>query len=98
MPGRTRKPDLGPDPEPTCADERAVEAVEPKWASAHGHAVDAARYGALSRPSPSEEPPRPLQDERAEALRQFYPHERELDEVHDFEGWEDSPYGHEAFA
>jgi hypothetical protein len=30
----------------------AGEAVDPKWASAHGHAIDAARYGALSRPSP----------------------------------------------
>jgi hypothetical protein len=40
----------------------------PEMATNHGHAVDAARYGALSRPSPSEEPPPPLQDERAEAL------------------------------
>jgi hypothetical protein len=36
------------------------EAVDPKWATNHGHAVDAARYGALSRPPPSEEPPPPL--------------------------------------
>lgn len=60
----------------------AGEAVDPKWASAHGHAIDAARYGALSRPSPSEEPPPPLEDERAEALRRSYEAERaqELDD------------------
>jgi PBSX family phage terminase large subunit len=50
----------------------AGEAVDPRWASAHGHAIDAARYGALSRPSPSEQPPPPLEDERAEALRRSY--------------------------
>ena len=55
----------------------AGEAVEPKWASAHGHAVDAARYGALSRPSPSEEPAPPLADERAEALRRSFEAEQE---------------------
>ena len=56
----------------------AGEAVDPKWATNHGHAVDAARYGALSRPAPSEEPPGPpLQDERAEALRQTYVRDRE---------------------
>jgi hypothetical protein len=37
----------------------AGEAVDPKWATNHGHAVDAARYGALSRPSLSEERHRP---------------------------------------
>jgi hypothetical protein len=37
----------------------AGEAVDPKWATNHGHAVDAARYGALSRPPPSEEPSPP---------------------------------------
>jgi hypothetical protein len=58
---------------------KAGEVVDPKWASAHGHAVDAARYGAISRPSPSDEPqPSPhLEDERAEALRQWYQRERE---------------------
>src|SRR4029453_16186704 len=57
----------------------AGEAVDPKWAAGHGHAVDAARYGALSRPSPSEEPPLPLEDERAEALRRSFEAEREQD-------------------
>ena len=71
----------------------AGEAIEPKWASAHGHAVDAARYGALSRPSPSEEPPPPLLDERAEALRQTYVRERELSEELELEQCEDSLYG-----
>jgi PBSX family phage terminase large subunit len=63
---------------PVAADSvDAGEAVEPKWASAHGHAVDAARYGALSRPAPSEEPPPPLTDERAEALRRSFEAEQE---------------------
>jgi hypothetical protein len=50
----------------------AGEAVDGKWESAHGHAVASARYGGLSRPSPSEDPPPPLEDERAEALRRSY--------------------------
>jgi PBSX family phage terminase large subunit len=70
----------------------AGEAVDPKWATNHGHAVDAARYGALSRPPPSEEPPPPLQDERAEALRQTYVRERERSEEMEFEQYEDSLY------
>jgi hypothetical protein len=53
--------------------------VDPKWESAHGHAVASARYGAMSRPSPSEEPPPPLEDERAEALRRSFEAEREQD-------------------
>jgi PBSX family phage terminase large subunit len=72
----------------------AGEAVDPKWASAHGHAVDAARYGALSRPSPSEEePPPPLRDERAEALRQSYLAEREQAEQMEFDLEVESLYG-----
>jgi PBSX family phage terminase large subunit len=61
----------------------AGEAVDPKWATAHGHAIDAARYGAMSRPSPSEdpEPEQTLEDPRAEALRQSNLRERELDVV-----------------
>jgi hypothetical protein len=70
----------------------AGEAVDPKWATNHGHAADAARYGALSRPPPSEEPPPPLQDERAEALRQTYVRERERSEEMEFEQYEDSLY------
>ena len=31
----------------------AGEAVDRKWEGAHGHAVAALRYGAMSRPSPS---------------------------------------------
>jgi hypothetical protein len=57
-----------------------------------GHAVDAARYGALSRPPPSEEPPPPLEDERAEALRQTYVRDRERSEEMEFEQYEDSLY------
>jgi Phage terminase large subunit len=74
----------------------AGEIVDPRWATSHGHAIDAARYGAMSRPSPSDEPERDstLEDPRAEALRQSYLQERELDEARDFEAWEDSLYGH----
>jgi hypothetical protein len=71
-----------------CLD--AGKAVDPKWASAHGHAIDAARYGALSRPSPSEEPPPPLEDERAEALRRSFEAEQEQDAELEWErdwGW-----------
>jgi hypothetical protein len=68
----------------------AGEAVDSKWASAHGHAIDAARYGALSRPSPSEEPPPPLGDQRAEALRRSYEAERERDDLEDEYGFD--PY------
>jgi hypothetical protein len=63
----------------------AGEAVDPKWASAHGHSIDAARYGALSRPSPSEEPPPPLEDERAEALRRSHEAEREQESEDEWE-------------
>jgi hypothetical protein len=37
---------------------QAGEAVDPKWESQHGHAHASARYGAMSRPSPSKEPER----------------------------------------
>jgi PBSX family phage terminase large subunit len=74
----------------------AGEIVDPKWATSHGHAIDAARYGAMSRPSPSDEPEREktLDDPRAEALRQSYLQERALDELRDFEAWEDSLHGY----
>jgi hypothetical protein len=41
-----------------------------------------------SRPDPS------LEDPRSEALRQSYLHERELDEIRDFDTWEDRLYGY----
>jgi hypothetical protein len=72
----------------------AGETVDPKWASAHGHAIDAARYGAMSRPSPSEEPQPSLhlEDERAEALRQMYEHEREESEEQRLQEYERNLY------
>ena len=30
--------------------------IDPQWESRHGHAVAAIRYGAMSRPRPSNEP------------------------------------------
>lgn len=59
--------------------------VDPKWESAQGHAIAGARYGAMSRPSPSEEPPPPLADERAEHLRRTYVREREEAEMAELE-------------
>lgn len=47
------------------------EAVSEKWESRHGHAHAALRYGLMSRPRPSEEPEKPLDDPRAELLRQY---------------------------
>ena len=41
--------------------EGAGEIVDPQWESRDGHAVAAARYGAMSRPSPSEEPVLPFE-------------------------------------
>lgn len=35
----------------------AGEIVDPEWESQHGHAVAMVRYGAMSRPSPSDRPP-----------------------------------------
>ena len=41
----------------------AGEMIDPHWEGAHGHAVAAARYGAMSRPGPSTEPLGPLESE-----------------------------------
>jgi hypothetical protein len=47
------------------------EAVAVKWEGPKGHAHASLRYGVLSRPAPSEEPDQPLDDPRAELLRQY---------------------------
>jgi hypothetical protein len=66
----------------------AKEAVDGKWEGDHGHAVASARYGAMSRPSPSEEPRvRVILDPRRAALQAMYDREREREE------WEDNPEG-----
>jgi len=41
----------------------AGEMIDPHWEGAHGHALAAARYGAMSRPQPAEAPPDPLETE-----------------------------------
>ena len=41
----------------------AGEMIDPRWEGAHGHAVAAARYGAMSRPGPSPEPEKELETE-----------------------------------
>src|SRR5215831_1894395 len=41
----------------------AGEMIDPLWEGAHGHALAAARYGAMSRPAPSVAPPDPLETE-----------------------------------
>jgi hypothetical protein len=47
----------------------AGEMVDPDWEGRHGHAVAAARYGAMSRPGASEEPERVPDDPRLELLQ-----------------------------
>jgi hypothetical protein len=62
---------------PVAADgQDAGEAVDRKWESEHGHAIAAARYGAMSRPGPSSEPHNPPTDPRARLL---WEHERKMD-------------------
>jgi phage terminase large subunit len=59
---------------PIAADEQlAGEAVDRRWESEHGHAVAAARYGAMSRPSPSAglPPPEPEDPRHAYAIRRL---------------------------
>ena len=41
----------------------AGEMIDPRWEGAHGHAVAAARYGAMSRPGPSPQPEKPIESE-----------------------------------
>src|SRR5262249_25253649 len=61
--------------------------VDPKWESAQGHAIASARYGAMSWQPPADamESTRCLDDPRAEALRQSFIRERELDEERELE-------------
>jgi PBSX family phage terminase large subunit len=63
----------------------AGEAVDPKWESAHGHAIAAARYGAMSRPSPSEQPEREpeIEDPRQRALVALIRREEENERFED---------------
>lgn len=49
----------------------AGEKVDPAWEGKHGHSLAACRYGAMSRPGPSKEPEQPLEDPRAEHMRQL---------------------------
>jgi hypothetical protein len=63
----------------------AGEAVDKRWESEHGHAIAAARYGAMSRPSPSAGLPPEIQDARMarinERLKQI--EEREASDLID---------------
>jgi hypothetical protein len=54
----------------TLGEPHPGEAVSRKWEGPYGHAHAAARYGAMSWPGPSEKPDEPLEDGRAEWLRQ----------------------------
>lgn len=45
------------------------EMIDPAWESRHGHAVAMARYAVMTRPAPSREAEKPLDDPRAELLR-----------------------------
>jgi len=61
----------------------AGEAVDAKWESAHGHAVASARYGAMSRPLPSERPEEWEPDARKRMAARVLELEKERDEVED---------------
>ena len=66
----------------------AKEAVDGKWEGDHGHAVAALRYGAMSRPSPSEEPrQRDDANPRRQRMLDMIDADREREE------WEDNPDG-----
>jgi PBSX family phage terminase large subunit len=54
----------------------AGEAVDKRWEGEHGHAVASLRYGAMSRPSPTEKPQLPA-DPRARLLAE---HKRAVEE------------------
>jgi hypothetical protein len=80
--------------------EHAKEAVDRKWESDHGHAVAAFRYGAMSRPSPSDEPKvRPGETDRQRVWRLIEEQEREEDEhfqrygYYPERGWDSSRSG-----
>jgi hypothetical protein len=47
------------------------EKVDPDWESRHGHAAAMCRYAAMTRPRTPDEPEQPLDDPRAELLRQY---------------------------
>jgi hypothetical protein len=66
----------------------AGEAVAAGWEREHGHACAALRYGAMSRPSPSERPGPVDDDPRVAALRLQYERERER------ESWETEAYSY----
>lgn len=61
----------------------AGEVVDPAWEGPSGHAAAAARYGAMSRPSPSVEPVEEPEDPRARMLARVFAAEAELDEMED---------------
>lgn len=67
------------------------EAVEQQWEQAHGHAHAALRYGLMSRPGASAGLPlEPFDDERQEALRQWYLKEAEQAEQEQLERLEEA--------
>lgn len=58
--------------EPVGQSIGAGEIVDPKWESAHGHAIAAARYGAMSWQSASLEPKPQTADPRAAAAQRIF--------------------------
>lgn len=56
------------------------EKVDPEWESRYGHAVAAARYGAMSRPDPSVEPKLEEPDPRRARMLEIVERERAEDE------------------
>jgi hypothetical protein len=56
------------------------ETVSAKWEGSHGHAIASLRYGLLSRPSPSTEPPSEHPDPRRQAVIEMAAKDREREQ------------------
>jgi hypothetical protein len=82
----------------------AIEIVDPRWESQHGHAVAALRYGPMSRPGATEEAEPESEDPRARhmaMIRRAEETEREDDAMWrlglDPTGWARVPDGRDVW-
>lgn len=66
--------------EPVGQKTGAGEIVDPKWESAYGHAIAAARYGAMSWQQPAEPPAEYPADPRERAVVEMVEREQQADE------------------
>lgn len=72
------------NPEPVGQKYGAGEIVDPKWETTYGHAIAAARYGAMSWQQPAVKPPDETTDPRARALAEMIERENALADDPDF--------------